>query len=613
MTRLGDSVIPLPATTTGSEVPIPNTLPAMWRLIKLGYTHEPRLLFVALVVTVVSAVPDALVALWLKLLADGLALSRPALVYGALAGTAASLCLTWVMATVSGRVTRRFRDRVTIALEAHIARLQAGIGTVEHHERPDYLDRLAVLRHQVFVLDHMYMSVLTTISWMVRLGITLALLASVSPVLLALAVFAVPTVISATVRPTAERAAEEAAAVHQRRAEHLFTTATTASAGKEVRTTGIGRRLVGDRRQAWDRWYAPVSSARMRTAGWNAVAWAIFGLGYAGAVVFAVVVLGSTAGQVLMILAAGARLSGYVAATVSEIGFIRGVWADGARRLAWLEDYAAAVAAPGTASPPDGLTDGITLTDLTFTYPGSSRPAIEHASVHLPAGSVVALVGENGAGKSTLVKLLAKFYSPQSGSITVDGTPLSTIDTAAWRERMAGAFQDFHRFEFLAQTSVGLGDLDGVDDRVAVSAAVGRAGAEDVIARLPSGLATQLGPDWPGGTDMSFGQWQKLALARGFMRTAPLLLVLDEPTAALDAETEHALFERYAHAAHVRASGQGPAITVLVSHRFSTVRMADLIVVLDGSRVAEVGSHDELMRLGGTYAELYRIQQQAYR
>jgi ATP-binding cassette subfamily B protein len=208
------------------------------------------------------------------------------------------------------------------------------------------------------------------------------------------------------------------------------------------------------------------------------------------------------------------------------------------------------------------------------------------------------------------VKLLAKFYEPDEGEILIDGLPLRRIRTSEWRERLAGAFQDFTRLEFPARTSIGLGDLPHADDDAVVSGAAHRAGADDVVADLPSGLDTQLGPTWPDGVDVSFGQWQKFALARGFMRPAPLLLMLDEPTAALDAETEHALFERYAQAARSSADG---GITVLVSHRFSTVRMADLIIVLDGSSVAQVGSHDELMQAGGPYAELYLIQQEAYR
>jgi ATP-binding cassette subfamily B protein len=236
---------------------------------------------------------------------------------------------------------------------------------------------------------------------------------------------------------------------------------------------------------------------------------------------------------------------------------------------------------------------------------------LRNVSFELPAGRVVAIVGENGAGKTTLVKLLAKFYEPTSGRILVDGQPLGRMPADAWRTRLAGAFQDFFRFEFQARHSIGLGDVPRLDDIPAVTTAVGRAGAEDVVARLAAGLETQLGPTWPAGVDVSFGQWQKLALARGFMRDGPLLLVLDEPTAALDAETEHALFERYADAS--RAGADDGRITVLVSHRFSTVRMADLIVVLDGAQVAEFGTHDQLMARRGQYAELYTIQANAYR
>jgi len=223
----------------------------------------------------------------------------------------------------------------------------------------------------------------------------------------------------------------------------------------------------------------------------------------------------------------------------------------------------------------------------------------------------VAIVGENGAGKTTLVKLIAKMYEPSSGSILLDDTPLAQVRADEWRARLAGAFQDFFRFEFSAGHTVGLGDVPRMDDGPAVLAAVERAGAGDVVSHLGSGLGTQLGATWPGGAELSFGQWQKLALARGFMREQPMLLVLDEPTAALDAETEHALFERYAAA--MRGPGANGRITVLVSHRFSTVRMADLIVVLDGARLVEVGTHDELMARKGQYSELYEIQAAAYR
>jgi ATP-binding cassette subfamily B protein len=583
----------------------------MWRLCKLGYRHEPRLMLAAFGLSQLAVLPDALLALWLKWLGQGLATHQPGLVRGAAIGLGVSAAGTWFLGIVSTRVQRRFRDKVTIALEAHVARLQASLVTIAHHERPDYLDRLAMLRDQVFVLDHMYMSVFSTCGWFLRLAVTIALLASIHVGLILLAVFALPAFFTSTWRPAVERAARERGAQANRLARHLFVTATTAPPGKEVRVTGIGPRLVARRRESWERGHAPLAAARWGSAFWHSLAWALFGAAYVGAVVFVSAGLRAPPGAVVLMLAAGARLSVYVGATVSELGFLRGFWMDGSRRLAWLEDYAASLVAAADLPVPATLRRGIRLEHVSFAYPGTSKRVLEDISLSFSAGSVVAIVGENGAGKTTLVKLLAKMYEPTSGAIFVDDAPLARMPADQWRARMAGAFQDFFRFEFRARHVVGLGDLPRLEDQAAVSLAVERAGAKDVVSRLVSGLDTQLGPTWPGGVEVSFGQWQKLALARGFMRDAPLLLVLDEPTAALDAETEHALFERYAAAA--RDSRNGGRVTILVSHRFSTVRMADLIMVLDGARLVEVGTHDELKASGGHYAQLYDIQAAAYR
>jgi ATP-binding cassette subfamily B protein len=594
-----------------SSPELPPALPSMWRLCKLGYRHEPRLMLSAFVLSQLAALPDALLALWLMLLGRGVLENRPRLVLLSALGLGVSATATWFLRTVSTRVQRRFRDKVTIALESHVARLQASVSTISHHERPEYLDLLAMLRDQVFVLDHMYMSLFTTCGWMLRVVVTVALLASVHVGLVLLAVFALPTVWTSTWRPAVENAAYQRGAQANRLARHLFTTATTASPGKEVRVTGIGWRLAASRREAWDRGVAPIADARWASAAWHTLAWATFGTAYVGAIVFVASGLDAPAGDVLLVLAAGARLSAYIGATVGELGFLRGFWMDGSRRLAWLEEYAASADASADLPVPAALERGIRFEGVSFAYPGTSRLVLEDVSLVLPAGAVVAIVGENGAGKTTMVKLLSKMYEPGSGAIFVDAMPLARMPAGEWRARLAGAFQDFFRFELRAGHTVGVGDVPRLDDEPAVLAAVDRAGAGDVVSRLAAGLETQLGPTWPGGVEVSFGQWQKLSLARGFMRDRPLLLMLDEPTAALDAETEHALFERYAAAARDHAaSGR---VTLLVSHRFSTVRMADLIVVLDGARVVETGSHEELMAKGGQYAELYAIQAAAYR
>ncbi len=591
---------------------LPPSLPSLWRTVKLGYRAEPKLLVLSFAMTMFQAVPDALIALWLALLTDGVIDGDRDKVVIAALGLGFSSVGTWFLKVVFDRLQRRFRDRVAVALESHVAELQATIATIEHHERPDYLDRLVVLRDQVFALDHLFMSLFSTLGWIIRLVITAVLLSTIHPVLLLLVVFAIPTVVTSTWRPGVERVVEESVASRQRLAGHLFALGTSAPPGKEVRVTGNGPRLVEQRRSAWNDWFAAVAAARWASAWWNAAAWFVFSVAYVGAIVFVADGLDRGPAAVILVLTAGSRLTQYVAAAVGELGFLRGIWLDSSRRLTWLEDYALGFDERADLAVPERLERGIRFEHVTFTYPGTDRVVLDDVNLELPAGTVVAIVGENGAGKTTLVKLLARMYAPDSGTIYADDVDLARVPNAQWRQKLAGAFQDFFRFELRAQTSVGLGDVPRLGDRSAVESAVGRAGADDVIERLAYGLDTQLGPTWDEGVEVSFGQWQKLALARGFMRDEPLVLVLDEPTAALDAETEHALFERYATATRSDDAANG-RITILVSHRFSTVRMADLIVVLDGSRVVEVGTHDELLARGGQYAELYTIQATAYR
>jgi ATP-binding cassette, subfamily B, bacterial len=590
---------------------MPAALPSMWRALVRAREAEPLLLIVSFSLALLAALPDALLALWLSLLADGVLAAKRGQVVTACVGLGASAAATWFLRVISDRTQRRFRERLTITLEAHVARLQASVASIEHHERQEYVDRLAMLRNQVFVLDHMYWSLFTTCGWILRLAVTLSLLVSIHPALALLALFALPTVFTSTWRPEVERKADERGAWANRLSRHLFDVATTAPPGKEVRVTRIGSRLVAQRRAAWERWYQPVAAARRGSAFWQTLSWAVFAAAYVAAVVLVSSVLKASPGSVLLVLAAGARLSAYIGATVGEIGFLRGFWLDGSRRLAWLEDYAASLAKGADAPAPESVRQGIEFEHVSFAYPGTERLVLDEVNLHLEPGSVVAIVGENGAGKTTLVKLLCRLYQPSSGRILVDGVELSRIAPDAWRSRLAGAFQDFFRFEFSALHTVGVGDLPHQDDVPTVAAAIGRAGAHDVVEHLARGLETQLGPTWPEGVEISFGQWQKLALARGFMRERPLVLILDEPTAALDAETEHALFERFTAAA--RQPTADGRITVLVSHRFSTVRMADFIVVLDGAHVVESGTHEELMAKAGHYAELYGIQAAAYR
>jgi ATP-binding cassette subfamily B protein len=248
---------------------------------------------------------------------------------------------------------------------------------------------------------------------------------------------------------------------------------------------------------------------------------------------------------------------------------------------------------------------GIRFEDVGFQYPNSEEFALRHVDLFVPAGQSVALVGQNGAGKTTLIKLLTRLYDPTEGRILLDGKDLREWDPKALRARFGVIFQDFNEYQLDVRDNVAVGSLDHFDDGARVERAVDRGGAREVVAALPDGLGTKLGKWAHDGQELSGGQWQKIALSRAFMREEADILVLDEPTAALDAEAEHAVFERF----RTLAAGR---TTFLISHRFSTVRMADRILVLEGKRVLEDGSHAELLARNGRYAHLFRLQAEGY-
>ena len=276
--------------------------------------------------------------------------------------------------------------------------------------------------------------------------------------------------------------------------------------------------------------------------------------------------------------------------------------------LPFLDDAHPAIALPPAGAgveSPAVLEQGIALVDVRFKYPEGDEPVLDGLSALLPPGKVTAIVGANGAGKSTLVKLLTRMYDPQSGEMAVDGTSLAALDLEEWRLRIAAVHQDFSRLALTVRENVavgGTGDRLG-DDRV--EDAIRWAGVDEVAERLPAGLDTLLTRRFSGGADLSGGEWQKVALARGGVRDA-VLVILDEPTAGLDPEAEYRLFKRFQELVAGRTA-------LLISHRFSTVRMADHIVVIEDGRVTESGSHEELLALGGRYADLYEMQASRYR
>lgn len=507
-------------------------------------------------------------------------------------------------------------EKTGAAIDKRLMTLMAGVPGLEHHERPDYLDQLDVLREERSRLAWMTNATAGLVRVAVQLAASAVLLARLDPVLLLLPLVGIVSFFAGRRAQDLHVQALEVTAEAERLRRHLFDTATSASTGKEVRAFGLAGELIRRHHAAAETVIRARNRADWQGAILQATGGLVSGVAYAGAIGLVLVraVNGSaTPGDVVLAVGLAAGMNALVTtAVLYGTSFLRVLRI--AQRYLWLADYAER-ARPryiDHVPAPDRLTQGIQLHDVTFRYPGVATPVLEHVSLRLPAGSVVALVGENGAGKTTLVKLLCRYYEPTDGRITVDDTDLRQYEVDGWRTRVAAAFQDFARFEFVARETVGVGDLPRIDDQQAVEWALARAGADDLPQRLPNGLETQLGRDWEDGVELSGGQWQKLALSRAMMRERPLVLILDEPTASLDAQTEHDLFELYAGAAREAAAKTG-TITVLVSHRFSTVRMADLIIVLENGGVRESGSHVELMAQGGLYAELYDLQARAYR
>jgi ATP-binding cassette subfamily B protein len=583
---------------------------ALWvELFRLSFRREPRLTAAALVALGGSVFVVAAIGLSLRATVNATVGGQTlAAVLGAV-GAALAFALSLSLQDVSDALVGTTTDRVARReLHPRVHRDIAGLSGLEHLERTDVLDRVTVVRAGTGALQRGMWTVITTVASVAGLVVTVVLLGTVNPWLSVLVVFAAAPVWCDRRGLARVRTTEVATAPAYRLQQHLFDLTVTASAGKEVRVALAGDEIARRQAQAWDEAMEQRYQAQVYAALWRIAGWSVFAAGFVGAL--ALVVESASLGDLVLTVTVAVTLQQSLRAAVSSTSQMAAAGRVVEPYL-WLRDYVAAHSPVSGVPPPPTLREGITVTDVSFRYAGTGRPALAGVSAHLPAGSVVAVVGEYGSGKTTLVKLLSAFYRPDLGRILVDGTDLSRIDTVAWRERMSAAFQDFGRFRLRFGETVGIGDLTNVDSADRIEAAVGDADARDLVARLPEGLSTQLGREL-GGVELSEGQWQRTALARASMREAPLLFVLDEPTASLDAPSEQAIFSRYMLRARRLAASTG-AVTVIVSHRFSTVTGADLILVLHDGRLVESGRHADLIALGGRYAELYGLHADAYR
>jgi ABC-type multidrug transport system fused ATPase/permease subunit len=587
--------------------------------LRLSLTANRRATVITLLGFATYSTIPIFVAYLVKVIIDGAAAGDTAGMVVAAAGIAVIAGLaTGLVATAMEQSTRMIEDTAS-AVDQRMMTALGRVPSVAHLEDPEVRDGLELLRQERVYVSEGVDALSLLLGSTVRATATVVFLVLVNPLMLLTVVFALPSLAASRWAERKRAAAVETSARDARLGHHLYDVGTSASAGGELRLFGVGAHL---RQRSTDIVRgADTTAVRAGYRGLLAMvpAGVLFAAGYAGSLLLVLYDFSHqrvTIGEVVLTLSLVTLINLQVSQLIRNLAFQQRTLVS-VRRLLWLEDRMAAdsdalVPTSDEATVPAWLDDGMELRGVSFQYPGSSRPAVRDVDLRLPAGSVVALVGENGAGKSTLIKLLTGLCEPTEGEIRVAGVPLDTLQRRAWHEACSVCFQDFARLEFTVRDSVAAGHLALRDDPAAVDLAVGQGALTPVVEQLPRGLDTPLGRTFDDGAALSGGQWQRVALARSRMRQAPLLLLLDEPTAAIDPLAEDEILSRYVAAARQTARRTN-GITLFASHRLSTVRTADLIVVVDGGSIVQTGTHAELMaQSDGIYHDIYHRQSRAY-
>jgi ATP-binding cassette subfamily B protein len=518
--------------------------------------------------------------------------------------------LTRLSALLESLLGDLFANRTSVELMRHAATLD-----LEQFENAEIYDKLERARRQTVNRIGLFTLLLATIQDLITLVTLSAALAVYVPWLLVLLVVAVlPSLLGETHFASLGYSLLYSWTPERRQLDYLRYIAASDVSAKELKLFGLSDFLVGRYDRLSREFYEANKALSVRRSLVSSLLAAVGTLGYyaAYAVIIYLTVIGyrSPAGVftigVLTFLAGSFRQSRdliqRVLLSLSQV-FEQSLYLDDLFTFFAIEPRIRPTS--GARPVPSPIREGFTFENVGFRYPGAEQWAVRGLHFTLTPGERLALVGENGAGKTTLVKLLARLYDPTEGRILLDGVDLREYDLFSLRRNVGVIFQDFVRYDFLLRENIAVGNIGRLEDEPVIASAAERSLADTVAGRLPLGYGQMLGRRFEGGVDLSGGEWQKVALARAYMREAQLL-ILDEPTAALDARAEYEVFLRFSELTQGR-------MAVLISHRFSTVRMADRILVLRGGELVEQGTHEELLELGGLYSELFQLQAAGYR
>lgn len=561
---------------------------------------------------ILGTLAEILMPLFLAICVDGVVRGEPSTVLaGCIAlGLAVGLNMLLMVAGIQSRLG--LVEKVGHWFDHQVLVLSSRITDVEVLESDCFQDRMQQLRDNQGSLGKAFSTIVVSLNQALMPIGTAVLVIFIDARLLLLLPLALPVAWAAVVSARWDERAENDSAPFGRFSEIFLERATSPSSVNELLVMGGRKNLLMHVATTAKMWRQPIARAEGRSGFLNA-ATAIIYFGGAGTILYWIARDVASGLSSVGVLAAGLLVTTLLQDAVSMIRFALrslGATVRNVRRFAWLSELATSVPPPTSVGDPDSGVGDIELNNVSFIYPGNAVPAIEGLTLTLDPGTVVALVGENGSGKSTLIKLLSGIYGPTTGTLTVAGCQISGFDRRRWQNQVTASFQDSYRFEIQAQDFVGLGSPQDMHNQARMDAAADAGDATSVIAKLPQKWSTQLGSTWPGGVDLSAGQWQRLSVSQAMMKASPRLVILDEPTATLDADSEHRLLQRYARIAKTNASSG--CITVIVTHRFSTVRFADRIIVLERGRLVEDGTHAELLEHPQLYSKLYAEQSIGY-